>query len=280
MNASSHAATAIVLTQQRWERLADPALRTAAAFWFAVAVVGQWLFAYYVMAFYGGAAVRGDLAAWNDVLPHGHIPGDTMGNVAVAAHLFLAVIIMVGGPLQLIPQIRAHAPTFHRWNGRLYLPVVVATSLAGLYMVWFRGSPERVVPHIGASLDAVLIMTFAVLTVRYALARDFTTHRRWALRLFMVVSGVWFYRVGLMLWLFINGGPVGFDEETFTGPFLNFLAFANYLVPLAVLEIYLRVKDRAAATSRMAMAAGLMTLTVAMGVGIFAATMGLWLPHI
>jgi len=72
----------------------------------------------------------------------------------------------------------------------------------------------------------------------------------------------------------------GFNAATFSGPFLTFMSFGQYLVPLAVLEIYLRTQERAGAPGRLATAAGLFVLTVAMGVGIFAATMGMWLPRI
>ena len=83
-----------------------------------------------------------------------------------------------------------------------------------------------------------------------------------------------------MFWLFINNGPVGFDPETFQGPFLTFLGFAQYLLPLAILELYLRTQNRAGAPGRFAMTAGLLVVTVAMGVGIFVATMGMWLPRL
>jgi hypothetical protein len=45
-----------------------------------------------------------------------------------------------------------------------------------------------------------------------------------------------------------------------------------------VLELYLRVQGRAGTQGRLAMAATLFTLTVAMGIGIFGATIGMWLP--
>ena len=84
--------------------VADKTLKTAATFWFLVAVLGQWVFVYYIVTFYGNSAVQGDFEAWNKVLPHGIIPGDTMGNVAIAMHLFLAAVITVGGPLHPIDQ--------------------------------------------------------------------------------------------------------------------------------------------------------------------------------
>jgi hypothetical protein len=257
--------------------VAGTALRFAARFWFAVAVIGQTIFLVYVAAFYGGAAIAGNMKAWNGV---GYRPGAPMNNVAVAAHLALAVVIMLGGPLQLIPKLRSYAPRFHHWNGRVYMLAVFLTSLAGLYMVWSKHKPTHLVPHIGISVDAVLIMTFAALALRRAMTRDLRAHRRWALRLFMVVNAGWFFRVILMLWVFVNRGPAGFDPESFTGPFINFLSFADYLLPLAVLELYLLMSDRAGAGGRLALAAGLVLLTVAMAIGIFAASMVLWLPRI
>jgi hypothetical protein len=265
--------------RSRLNSAAGTALNMAARFWFLVAVAGQWIFVTYVAVFYGGAALRGDWEAWNEVMTHAYVRGHIVGNLAIAMHLLLAVVIIIGGPLQLVPQLRKYAPAFHRWNGRVYIPAVFVTSVAGLYMVWFRKSTGDFVQHLGITLDAILIMTFAVLALRYALARDLKTHRRWALRLFIAANGVWFFRVGLMLWIFLNRGPAGFDPKTFTGPFLSFLSFADYLLPLAILEIYLRVRERGGAPSRFAMAAGLVILTLAMGVGIFIATMGMWLPR-
>jgi hypothetical protein len=271
----------LVLTN-RMELSPAPAttMKFAAQFWFVVAVLGQWMFAFYVAAVYSPAAVRGNLAAWNKGMSHRYIAGDSAGNFAMALHLLLAFIVTVGGPLQLIPQLRKWAPGFHRWNGRLYILAVFATSMAGLYMVWVRGTVGDFVQHVGVSLDGILIMTFAVLALRTALARDLRAHRRWALRLFLVVSGVWFYRVGLMVWLVINRGPAGFDPKTFVGPFLSFWSFANYLLPLAVLELYLRAGESHHVGRRFAMAAGLLVLTLAMAIGIVVATKVMWLPRI
>ena len=112
------------------------------------------------------------------------------------------------------------------------------------------------------------------------MAGDFRRHRRWALRLFMVVSAVWFFRIGLMGWLTINQGPVGIDFETFTGPFLNFLNFAQYLLPLAILEFYLRAREGSSPSAQWAVAATIAIATLLTAVGIFAATAGMWLPEL
>ncbi|MBP6011649.1 MAG: DUF2306 domain-containing protein [Alphaproteobacteria bacterium] len=258
---------------------ADKALRASGAFWFVVAAAGQFAFAGYVVAFYGRSALEGQYERWNDVLVGGWVAGGLFGNVVLAAHLFLAVIITVGGPVQLIPQIRARALPLHRWNGRLYVLTAFLISLAGLYAVWTRGTAGGVNLGAGISLNGLLIMYFAAMTLRHALARNIGVHRRWALRLFIAVNGVWFFRVALMLWILLNHGPAGFGEN-FDGPFPTILSFACYLVPLGILEIYLRSQDRGDAVDRLAMALALIALTLAMGVGIAMAIMGMWLPRI
>jgi uncharacterized membrane protein len=203
-----------------------------------------------------------------------------MGNFAVATHLFSASIVILAGIVQLIPKVRERAPAFHRWNGRLYIVTAFAISLAGLYMTWVRGSVGDLPQHLGSTVMAVLIMVCAAMALRYAMTRDFRTHRRWALRLYLVVSASLFIRAGIFLSFVLNRGPFGFDPATFSGPFLTFISFAQYLVPLGVLEIYFRVQERSSAPLRYAMAAGLTVLTLALGAGIFAVTAVTWVPQI
>lgn len=121
-------------------RWASPALRAAATSWFVVAVLGQMMLAIYVVGFYWRAAFAGHFEKWNEVLEHGYIAGDTLGNLVLALHLAFAVVVTVGGPLQLVPIVRNRWPTFHHWNGRVYLASVVVMSLGGLFMIITRGA--------------------------------------------------------------------------------------------------------------------------------------------
>jgi uncharacterized membrane protein len=244
-------------------------------------VIGQSIFAFAVASFYGMAVVRGtSQQAWTGHITHGYVAGDAMGNFAVATHLFSASIVILAGIIQLIPRIRERAPAFHRWNGRLYIVTAFAISLAGLYMTWVRGSVGDFPQHLGSTVMAVLITVCAAMALRYAMARDFRTHRRWALRLYLVVSASLFIRAGIFLSFVLNRGPFGFDPATFSGPFLTFISFAQYLVPLGVLEIYFRAQERSSVPLRYAMAAGLTVLTLALGAGIFAVTAVTWVPQI
>lgn len=261
------------------------ALDAAAKLWFVVTTLGQWIFAAYVAAFYGPRLLQGGAAGLQEShlfkshLFNGYMPGDTAGNAALVGHLLAAIVIIGGGPLQLIPQIRARFPAFHRWLGRTYMLTAVASAAAGLYLIWTRPLFGPLVNNIATSLDGVLIIAFAAIALRYAIARDIRTHRRWALRLFMVVSAVWFLRVGFRVWAFLTGG-VGIDDESFSGPFVYVWHFGQYLLPLAILELYFRARDSANARGRYAMAAGLVVVTILMGIGIFLVTMNSTLPRL
>jgi tetratricopeptide (TPR) repeat protein len=269
--------TAVMTPRLELDSVADSALKAAARFWFGVTVIGQLVFALATASFYGLTGLRGDYHGWR--ITRGHVAGDIAGNSAVAMHLISAVVIMLAGAVQLVPQVRSRFPLFHRWNGRLYVLAALAASAAGVYMTW-RGSVGDPWQHIGGTVNAVLIWLFAGMALRYALARDFKTHRRWALRLFLVVSAAWFFRIVVFLSFIVFEGPVGFDPTTFRGPFLTLMSFGQYLLPLAFLELYLRAQERPGAVRRMAAAAVLFILTLAMGAGIFAVSGAAWVPEV
>ncbi|WP_374563006.1 DUF2306 domain-containing protein [Ideonella sp.] len=260
-------------------RVAGRALPWAATAWCAVAVIGQLIFTAYVLRFYGAAAVAGEPQRWNKVLPHGWVPGDTPANVLTSLHLLFTVLIIASAIVQLLPVVRRRAPVLHRWNGRFYVVSALLMAGSGLWMVATRKTVGDWPQHLAVSLNGVLIIAFALMAWRLAAARRFEQHRRWALRLFLAVSGVWFFRIGLMAWIVLNQGPAGFDPQTFTGPFLSVLGFAQYLLPLAVLEAYLRTREKAGPRTHLAMAAGLGALTLLTALGIGAATMIMWLPR-
>jgi tetratricopeptide (TPR) repeat protein len=272
--------TAVLTHRLELSSLAGTALKAAARFWFVVAVIGQFVFAFAVASFYGLTALRGDYHRWSKFITHGHVAGDTIGNFAVAMHVTSAAVIMLAGALQLAPGIRNRFPSFHRWNGRIYMLTAVTLSIAGLYMTWIRGSIGDLSQRIGGSLGAVAIWLCAGMALRYAMARDFKTHRRWALRLFLVASSAWFYRIVFFLAVAIFKGPFGFDPVTFTGPFPSIMSFAQYLFPLAILELYFRAQDRPSAPGRFATASLLIVLTLAMGAGLFVVTTSVWVPDV
>lgn len=151
-------------------------------------------------------------------------------------------------------------------------------SIGGLYMVWVRGSIGGTAQHISISINAILIMIASIFVIKEARNRNFNEHRIWAIRLFLFVNGVWFFRVGLFFWLFINQGPVGFDPKTFQGPFLTFLSFSQYLIPLALLEFYIRSQRANYNWLNYITAFMIMLATIVMTIGIISVSVSVWFP--
>ncbi len=256
-------------------------LSRAAATWFGVTVLGQLFFSLYITMVYGGAFVTGDTARWNHVMPRGYVVGDPVGNAALMTHVLIAVLILTAGALQILPALRRRLPALHRWVGRSYMFSVIVSSIAGLYLVWQRGAEQRLSQHIAISLNACIIIVCAVLAWRAARARDYSAHRRWALRTYLAANGVFFFRLGVFLWLMIHQRPVGFDAKTFTGPFLTTLAFAVYVfVPLAVLQGYFAAQVQRGVLGPRVMALVLLGLALLSAGGIASVTMILWWPAI
>lgn len=260
-----------IATNSNHSSWSKKALNGAAKFWFTIAVIGQMIFAYYIVARYTG---------WNitQKIEELHFTGDEpLGIFWVATHLFLAVIVTVCGPLQLIPQIRDKAPLFHRVNGRLYAFSAIAISLVGLIATIIRGPSAGIYNAAGFSINAVLIMVCAVMAVRFAMIGNISNHRRWAMRLFLMVSGTWFYRVILMFWFAANQGPVG-HTDAFDGPFNIVLAFGFFILPLFILELYFRAQKSNSSVERSLVAISLFVLTLMMGAGVAITTIAMWIP--
>ena len=271
--------TTVITSRVELDSLAETTLKAATRLWFVVTIIGQLAFAFAVASFYGMTALRGNLSQWGRFISHGYAAGDTMGNLAVVMHVASAVVIMLAGAVQLVPQIRSRSPAFHRWNGRIYMLTALTVSAAGVFMTWMRPSVGDFLQHVGSSLNAVLIWVCAAMALRYAIARDFRTHRRWALRLFLVTSAAWFFRITFFLWLFLSNATFGFDPTTLQTPFITFMTFGQYLLPLAVLEIYIRAQDRGA-LPRMAMAAAMFLISLGMTAGLFAVASGIWVRQV
>ncbi|MBW3466796.1 DUF2306 domain-containing protein [Arthrospiribacter ruber] len=258
---------------------AEGLLKLNTEIWFVTAFIGQVIFAAYIIKLYGGASFRGDWEAWNSFMPHGYQEGRLWSNAIVFLHIFMAGVITIGGPLQLIPALRKHFPAFHRINGRIYLGVALLTSITGI-LINLLNKPLG--SQLNANLTAfngVLIIVFSYFVYSRAKSSMVSSHRRWGLRLFMAASGVWFFRIGLMFWLLVNSGPVGFDPETFEGPALTILNAAQFILPLAFLEMYFRVEKSGRDLPKVFYSMLLILLTLVTATGIFGASMMLWFPY-
>lgn len=243
-------------------------LHLATQVWFFVTLIGQGVFLFYIAAFYGAPALSGDFEAWNrhPMIDRPFRPDDMPATIAFAAHVAVSLIIVLGGMLQLVPQVRRRFAALHRWNGRTFIVAAMLASLAGLYMVWVRGgSSGGPVNAIIISGNAALVLAFGALAWRAGAARNISTHRRWALRTFMVTNGVFWLRLGFSAWIILTRT----EPDAFT---FHVFAAASYLVPWLLLELYLRAKDGGGG-ARFAMTGVLFAASAYIALGIFGFSM-------
>lgn len=259
---------------------ANGALRAAGWAWLGVLVIGEIIFAGSTAMFYGMTALRGDLHSWNKHLAHGYVPGDAAGNAMLIGHIVAAVLITLSGAAQFMPVIRRRVPRLHRWNGRIFIITSFGLSLAGFYLLIARGGPVTVMQQIGTFLLGVLVMGCAAMAWRTALLRDFASHRRWALRLFLLASSAIFIRSAVALVSVILAGAGALDVSFIQGPVQTVLIFGQYCVPLAVLELYFWSQTRGGPPARLVMAGVLVVLTLVMGAGIAAASAVIFVPNV
>lgn len=253
--------------------MADRSLKYSAIFWFISVMAGQWFFFYYIMAFYGFSVINDNMEIWNRWEPLGSTPykaGDFSGNLAFAAHAIGAGIVAFGGALQLIPALRNRFPKFHKINGYVYLTTVLALAISGFYLVWIRGTSPNTLSAIGTSINGFLILGFAFLTVRCAIKRDITNHRKWALRLFLVSNAQWTLRVGVFSYL-ITGSMLGF-KPSFGDVFFPIWTFACFIFPLVTLQLYFYAKENANNSIKLLASGSLFALTVLMLIGFVGLT--------
>jgi hypothetical protein len=257
-----------------------PWLKRSAVTWYLVAAAGQLAFVYFIAAYYGVRTAKGDFAAWDDKpLIEGYVAGDTLGNIMFISHVLLAAVITLGGLHQLIPAIRNRWPVSHRIVGRSFVIVAYFMALNGLWLVWVRGTQLSPASAIPTSLNALLLLWFVSAAWFLAMRGRYAEHRRWALRAFVVANGVWFFRIGIMAWVLINQGPVGMNA-TLSGPADLALGYGSYLLPLALLELYLRAQRKEAGAWRRAAIGGLVAGTAITAVGIFGTVAFMWGPYL
>lgn len=253
-------------------------LSRTGAFWFAAVLAGQAAFALYIFVAFWLSAARGDWDFWNSHLFTGIRDGDLLGNALIVLHMTLALIITVSGPLQLIPALRQRMRAFHRWNGRAYMLVAMAISIGAIGIFLIRPAFGGPVNAVLQSVNGLAILLCAGLAWRAAIGRDYASHRRWATRLFLMVSGVWFLRVMMIAWAIPTGG-LGLGEAL-DGPAGRAAMLGQTVLPLAIYQLYLMAEASPSAPAKYLMGTALILLTVIMIAGILGVSFVMWLPTI
>jgi uncharacterized membrane protein len=150
--------------------------------------------------------------------------------VAFYVHILTAPWTLVAGPVLLSDRARRRWPAAHRWLGRLQVALVlgaVAPSAAVMSLRSFAG------PASGASflLLSVATAACALLGWREAVRRRFAAHRRWMIRLTVLL--------GSAVALRLVSGAASVAEVSDPEAAYILAAWASWLLPLAVCELCL-----------------------------------------
>jgi len=258
--------------------IANKALDISTKSWFAVAIAGQWAFAIYIAAIYLLTPVFGlDVTNFSPAPNLKHAEGMVL--TAFFVHVIPAIYLSMFGIFQLIPSIRNSYRGFHRINGRIFLLLGFFGATSGLILQWSKGLETNTLASLGISINGLLIIVATFFAYKYAVAKRFDLHKRWAIHAFFLVNGVWTFRLYLMGWYMVNQGPNG-NTPNVDGPMDIFLSFACYLLPMLVAELYFWSKKQ-----RSNVKVWFSTLIVSIGamvtmVGVGAAIMMMWIPRV
>ena len=248
--------------------------------WVAVILTGQWIFALYILVQFTLPLLTGQLdESRYAYMIRGYVNGDTFNNAILLLHVIPVMLISLSGTFQLFPAVRKHYPRFHRINGRVYLAFGLLGAIGGLYLTWVTGSRLSDLGALGVTVNGLLIPVMVYFAWHYALQRDFARHQRYAVHAFILINGVWTFRLLLMGWFMLNQGPQG-NSANLDGPADVTLSFASYLLPMFIAELIFRARARNTVANRV-------TVSIAVGiailitlVGTVAATMMMWGPRI
>lgn len=167
-----------------------------------------------------------------------------IANVAIFAHMTLGAIITITVPLQILPVIRNRVPRLHRVSGYVLATTATLTAIGGLTYIALKGTIGGSWMSFWFAVYGALMILAAAQTVYYALDKDMTRHRQWALRLMVLAVGSWLYRVHYGLWVSFVG-KIGIERD-FTGPFDQVQVWAFFLPYLALLQLWFVVENRRA----------------------------------
>ena len=246
--------------------------------WFVIALCGQWAFALYVLALYAIPL----LASYDisDITPtQGYEKSVGLDAAMFFGHIIPAVWLSFFGMSQLIPKVRQKFSRWHRWNGRIFFLLGVSGALTGLYLQWVTGLRLSDIGSVGITLNGILIVGAIGMAWFHAVNKRIDKHMRWAIHAFLLVNGVWLFRLSLMAWYIVNQGPNG-NTKTLDGPADIFISFACYLIPMMFAELYLWAKKQ---RNPQTVASSALAIGVAAAVtliGVVSAIMMMWLPRI
>ncbi|WP_252736011.1 DUF2306 domain-containing protein [Aestuariibacter sp. A3R04] len=272
--------TSTVNTQSAMGWQSEKVLGWLVKCWVGIILTGQWIFALYILVQFTLPMLTGQLSESRYAyMITGYINGETLNNALLLLHVIPVMLISLSGTFQLFPGIRKHYPRFHRINGRVYLSFGLLGAIGGLYLTWVTGSRLSDLGALGVTLNGLLIPVAVYVAWKAAWQRRFTQHKRFAIHAFILINGVWTFRLLLMGWFMLNQGALG-NSANLDGPADIILSFSSYLLPMVIAELIFKARQSKAASARLIAIISVLFAIIITLFGTVAATMMMWGPRI
>jgi hypothetical protein len=254
-------------------------LNLSVSAWLSCLIIAQLVFVTYLLLGYGMSAMTSGWSTWNTMNNSAYVENDIVGNLSYATHVLLAIAMILGGTLQVLPSIRNRFTKFHRINGRIVVSLACLISLAGMYLIVFRGTVGNLLLHSLTAFSGVVILISSFMAIKMARNKNFAKHKVWAIRLYLAANGVLFFRLIMFAWLSVFG-TLGIDTKDFTGITVVGISVASYILPLLIAEWVWYANKHSRPIVAIPCACLLFGISAVFLLGLFAITVGNWYPRV
>ena len=157
-------------------------------------------------------------------------------------HLWGGLIIMIIGLIQILPLLRTEKLfILHRIIGTMVCFISILTSIGGNIFIYTTGTVGGINMDIAFSIYGWLLFIFSLMAYIRARTNNRQAHKDWALRLWALIYASLFYRISYFM-LSLCGYHVT-NSSDFFRPIDELLDWWFFLVPLFVMEIYIRLNN-------------------------------------
>jgi len=122
-----------------------------------------------------------------------------------SVHFGIGGLVLMIGPFQFVPGLRAKWPVLHRWMGRVYVAGCLFSGVAGFILA--SNTNAGAVAQTGFSLLAVFWIVTTTMAFLKARSRDFAAHKQWMIRSYALTLAA----VTLRIYLPVSMAGFGLD---------------------------------------------------------------------
>ncbi|MFG3433318.1 DUF2306 domain-containing protein [Lysinibacillus fusiformis] len=158
------------------------------------------------------------------------LPNAKLWIVMIQLHIALAIIALMTGPLGLSRALRMKNPHLHRWNGRIYVMVIVFNILPGYYVALYANG--GIWSTIGFFILNTLWLHTTINGYRFIRKGQVHRHRSWMLRSFFLTFANLTIYILVTILHYVAGLPYGFSY--------SLGAWLAFIINLVLAEIVIR----------------------------------------